>query len=77
MSRVQSADDRSEGNATRGETARGVSGRGGRIQKRLLLQLDAGFPGVESDVSEEVRSRPINPRFGDDATHFEHRQFVM
>jgi hypothetical protein len=62
--------------ATNGETARVVSGRGGRIRKRLLPQLDVGFLGVEFDASEEVFSRPMNPRFGDDTTHFERRRFV-
>ena len=63
-------------NASDGETAREVSGRGGRIQKRLLPQVDVGFRSVEFDASEEVDSCPMNPGFGDDATRFERRRFV-
>jgi hypothetical protein len=72
--RIRGGDD---WNATNGETARVVSGRVGRIRKRLLPQFDVGFRGVEFDASEEVFSRPRNPRFGDDATRFERRRFVV
>ena len=70
---IRSGDGR---NATDGETARVVSGRGGRIRKRLLPQVDVGFRSVEFDASEEVDSCPMNPGFGDDATRFERRRFV-
>jgi hypothetical protein len=66
-----------ERNAMNGETTRVVSGRGGRIWKPLLPQFDVGFPGVEFDVSEEVLSRQTNPGFGDEATRFERRRFVV
>ena len=32
---------------------------------------------MELDAGEEVGSRPMDPRFGDDATGFERRRFVM
>jgi hypothetical protein len=47
-----------------------------RAQKCVLPQIDVGFPGVESDASEEMLSHPINPQIGDDATRIEHCQFV-
>ena len=50
-------------NATDGETARVASGRVGRVWELLLPQFDVGFRRVEFDVSEEVGSRPMNPRF--------------
>jgi hypothetical protein len=71
--RVCDGDDRK---AMNGEGACVVSGRVGRIRKRLLPQFEVGFRSVESDASEEVFSCPMNPRFGDDATCFEGRRFV-
>jgi hypothetical protein len=47
--------------ATNGEGACVVSGRVGRIRKRLLPQFDVGFRGVELDTSEEVFSCTMNP----------------
>lgn len=44
-----------------GETASVVSGRVGRIRKRLLPSFDVGFLGVEFDTSEEMFSCPKNP----------------
>jgi hypothetical protein len=63
-------------NTTNGESARIVSGRGGRVRERLLPQLDVGFRGVEFDASEEVYSRPLDPDFGGNAASFERRRFV-
>jgi hypothetical protein len=60
-----------------GESERVVGGRGGRIRKRLLPQLDVRFLGVEFDASKEVFSRPMNPGFGNDATRFERLGFVV
>ena len=64
-------------NAMNRETARVVSGRGGRIRKRLLPPFDVGFPGMEFDASEEVNSCPMNPGFGGEATRFERCRFVV
>jgi hypothetical protein len=50
-----------ERNSTNGETARVVSGRVGRVRKRLLPEFDMGVRAVEFDVSKEVFSRPRNP----------------
>ena len=63
-------------NTTNGESARIVSGRGGRVRERLLPQLDVGFRGVEFDASEEVDPCPMNPGFRDDATCFKRCRFV-
>jgi hypothetical protein len=63
-------------NATNGETARVVSGRGGRIRKRLLPPFDVGFLGVEFDASEEVPLCQIKPQSGDEAARFERCRFV-
>jgi hypothetical protein len=60
-----------------GEMARVVSGRVGRIRKRLLPQFDVELSGVEFDASEEVCSCAVDPGFGDDATGFECRRFVV
>ena len=64
-------------NTTDGETARVVSGRAGRIRKRLLPQLDVGFQSVEFERSEQVDSRPLDPRLGDDAARLERNRFVV
>ena len=62
---------------TNEEMARVVGGGVGRIREGLLPQFDVRLRGVEFDASEEVGSRPMNPRFGDDATGFERgRLFV-
>jgi hypothetical protein len=71
--RIRGGDGR---NAINEETERVVSGRGVRIRKPPLPPFDVGYRGVELDASEEVDSRPINPRFGDEATHFERPRFV-
>jgi hypothetical protein len=60
-----------------GECARVVGGRVGRIRKRRLPQFDVGFRGMEFDAGEEVSPCPINPRFGDDATGFERKRFIV
>ena len=60
-----------------GETASVVSGRVGRIRKRLLPQFYVEFPGVEFDASEEVCSCAVDPGFGYDATGLECRRFVV
>jgi hypothetical protein len=54
-----------------------VSGRVGRIRKRLLPQFYVEFPGVEFDASEEVCSCTVDPGFGYDAAGFERRRFVV
>jgi hypothetical protein len=61
------------------ETASVVSGRAGRIRERLLpqLQVGGGCQEAKFDGGEEVRSCPMNPRFGDDTTRFERRRFVV
>jgi hypothetical protein len=68
---------RIRGGEINGETASVVSGRVGRIRKRLLPQFDVEFPGVEFDASEEVCSCAVDPGFGYDATGFECRRFVV
>jgi hypothetical protein len=64
-------------NTTNGESARIVSGRGGRVREHLLPQLDVGFRGIEFGASEEVYSRPPDPGFGSNATSFERPRFVV
>jgi hypothetical protein len=71
---ICSGDDR---NVTNRESARVASGRGGRIRKGLLPPIDRGCWGIEVNTSKEVRSRSLNPRFGDDATRFERRRFIV
>jgi hypothetical protein len=61
----ESTDHHDGRNATNEETARVVSERVRGIQKRLPPQLSVGFPGMESDTSEEVILRPTNTQFGD------------
>ena len=58
------------------ETACVVGGRVGRIWEGLPPEFDVGFLGVELDMSEQVSSRPRDPRFGDDATCLERGRFV-
>jgi hypothetical protein len=71
--RICGGDDRG---ATNKEVARVVSGRAGRIWKRLLPQFNGGYRGIELDASKEVGSRPVDPGFGDDATSFERLRLV-
>jgi len=54
-----------------------MSGRVGRIWKGLLPQFGGGKRGAELDVSEKVPSRPMNPRFGDNATGFERGRIIV
>ena len=63
--------------AANGESARAVSGGVGRVRKGLLPQFEVGLRGMEFDISEEVFSRPRNPRLGDDTTDFECGWFVV
>ena len=52
------------------------SERIGRIWKNLFPQPDGAFRGADADASEKVLSSPQNPRFGDDAAHFERSRFI-
>ena len=66
-----------EREAADGEMAGVASGRVGRIREGLLPPFDGGFLGAEFDACEEVYSRPLDLRFGDDATGFERHLFVV
>ena len=59
------------------EAARVMSGGAGRIRKCFLPEFDGRCWGTELDAGEQVGSRPLNPRFGDEATRFEPRRFVV
>jgi hypothetical protein len=63
--------------AVDGEVAGVMSGGAGRIRKRFLPEFDGGCRGTELDAGEQVGSCSLNPRFGDDATRFERRRFVV